>query len=71
MSEGGGIQPVPRKRLKASDSSQAARNEVCRTLGKSKPGRLSAAWQGSTRPAGETARKRRPHPPMQALGRSA
>src|SRR5579883_838050 len=53
---GSGIQAVPRKRLKASEPYQMSARLASLTEGKSKPGRLSAAWQGSTLPAGEILR---------------
>jgi hypothetical protein len=37
----------------------------------SRPGIDSAAWHGSTRPAGVTLRERRPQPPTQGLGKRA
>ena len=56
---------------KPPDSFQISANPVSRTEGKTKPGRLSAAWHGKARPAGLMLMKRRPQPPMQAFGRVA
>src|SRR6516164_4427536 len=66
------IQPVPRYLLKASEFCQIQAIEwLERTDKKSSPVMLSAAWQGSTLPAGEMLKNCRPQPPMHFFGRSA
>ena len=57
--------------LKASDPSQISRRDLSRTLSKSRPGMVSAAWQGNTLPDGVTLRLPRPQPPMHGFGRLA
>src|SRR5579859_390856 len=71
LRQGSGAQSVPLKRANASERFQISLKGVSRTEGKAKPGRLSAAWQGSALPEGEMLIARRPQPPMQAFGRVA
>ena len=50
------------------DSCQIHSSVFSRTFSNDKPGSTSAAWQGSTLPAGLISINLRPQPPMQALG---
>jgi hypothetical protein len=68
---GSGIQSVPRKCVKASDSFQIHSSEWSFTLGNSRPGIVAAAWHGSASPFGATTSVVRPQPPMQGFGRSS
>jgi hypothetical protein len=67
--QGSGIQAVPRKALKAGESSQIALSGRSRTFQKLRPGMVSAAWQGSARPAGLTLSDCRPQPFMHGFGK--
>src|SRR5262245_66205668 len=68
LAHGSFIQLVPRKALKAGECSQMSPSERSRTDQNSRPGMLSAAWHGSTRPEGVTLSERRPQPPTQGFG---
>ena len=48
--------------------SQMSRSGLSRTLSKSSPVMVSAAWQGSTLPGGVMLMMPRPQPPMQGFG---
>src|SRR6516162_6850633 len=69
--QGSAIHAVPRNRAKAAEWYQISARLASPTVGKRNPGRLSAAWHGSTLPDGVMLKKRRPQPPMQAFGRCA
>jgi hypothetical protein len=43
---------------------------LSRTDGKAIPGKVSAAWQGTALPDGETFRNSRPHPFVHDFGRT-
>src|SRR5437867_3456643 len=62
------IHPVPRKALKAGEFAQISASDRSRTFQNSSPVIDSAAWQGSTLPAGVTLSERRPQPPTQGFG---
>ena len=62
------IHAVPRKALKAGEFAQISASACSRTFQNSSPGIDSAAWQGSTLPAGVTLRDRRPQPPTHGFG---
>jgi len=55
----------------AEDRYQMSERLASITVGKSRPVNVSAAWHGSTRPAGVTLSERRPQPPTQGLGKRA
>jgi hypothetical protein len=60
LAHGSFIHAVPRKALKAGEFAQISASDRSRTFQNSSPGIDSAAWQGSTLPAGVTLRDRRP-----------
>ena len=62
---------MPRNAVKAGDAIHISVSECSRTDQNSRPGMLSAAWQGSTLPAGVTLSERRPQPPTQGFGSRA
>ena len=57
--------------MKAGEERQISASECSRTFQNSSPGMTSAAWQGSTLPAGVTLSERRPQPPTQGFGKRA
>ena len=71
LAHGSCIQAVPRKALKAGEFAQMSASECSRTDQNSRPGMNSAAWQGSTLPAGVTFSERRPQPPTHGFGNRA
>ena len=71
LRHGSGIQSVPRNRLKALECSQIQASGRSVTLSNSRKSSDSAAWQGSTLPAGVMLRNWRPQPPMHDFGRRA
>src|SRR6266704_2258682 len=71
LAHGSFIQDVPRKALNAGEFLQTSASEWSRTDQNSSPGMLSAAWHGSTLPAGVTFSERRPQPPTQGFGKRA
>jgi hypothetical protein len=60
LAHGTCIQAVPWKALEAGEFAQMSASECSRTDQNSRPGIDSAAWQGSTLPAGVTLGERRP-----------
>src|SRR5262249_48869612 len=54
--------------IKAGEFAQISASACSRTFQNSRPGSASAAWQGSTLPAGVTLSERRPQPPTQGFG---
>src|SRR4029077_3321942 len=65
------IHDVPRKALNAGEFFQMSASECFRTDQNSRPGIDSAAWHGSTLPAGVTLSERRPQPPTHGFGSRA
>src|SRR5262249_54078846 len=70
LAHGSFIHAVPRKALKAGECVQISASERARTFQNSSPVIDSAAWQGSTLPAGVTLSERRPQPPTQGRCRT-
>jgi hypothetical protein len=68
LAHGSFIQAVPRKALKAGEFAQMSASECSRTFQNSSPVIDSAAWHGSTLPAGVTLSERRPQPPTHGFG---
>src|SRR5258706_249376 len=68
LAHGSFIHALPRKALKAGEFAQISASACSRTFQNSRPGMDSAAWQGSTLPAGVTLSERRPQPPTPGLG---